>query len=121
MDLISRQAAIEALKRAEALTKAFGYHNVIETIRELPTAEPMTGLYVDGFNDGYKAGKEDAEPEIIRCKDCKHFHENVWGNEIGLDDLPIIVGHEACDAWGREWTQSCADGYCHMAERRTDG
>ena len=39
-DLISRQAAIEALKRAEALTRAFGYHNVIETIRELPAAEP---------------------------------------------------------------------------------
>ena len=38
-DLISRQAAIDALKRAEALTRAFGYHNVIETIRELPTAE----------------------------------------------------------------------------------
>lgn len=37
------------------------------------------------------------------------------------DDLPIIVGHEACDAWGREWTQSFADGYCHMAERRSDG
>lgn len=81
-DLISRQAAIEALKRAEALTRAFGYHHVIETIRELPTAEPMTGLYVDGFNDGYKAGKEDAEPrkgkwevinekeEVYSCSEC---------------------------------------------------
>ena len=39
-DLISRQAAIDALKRAEALTHAFGYHNVIETIRELPSAQP---------------------------------------------------------------------------------
>lgn len=28
----------------------------------LSTTEPMTGLYVVGFNDGYKAGKEDAEP-----------------------------------------------------------
>ena len=39
-DTISRQAAIDALKRAEVLTKAFGYHNVIDTIRELPSAEP---------------------------------------------------------------------------------
>ena len=39
-DLISRQAAIEALKRAEALTRAFGYHFVIDTIRELPSAQP---------------------------------------------------------------------------------
>ena len=40
-DLISRQAAIDALKRAEALTRAFGYHNVIETIRDLPSAQPV--------------------------------------------------------------------------------
>ena len=39
-DLISRQAAIDALKRAEALTRAFGYHNVIDTIRELPSTQP---------------------------------------------------------------------------------
>ena len=39
-DLISRQAAIDALKRAEALTRAFGYHVVIDTIRELPSAQP---------------------------------------------------------------------------------
>lgn len=39
-DLISRQAAIEALRRAEALTRAFGYHNVIEAIREVPSAQP---------------------------------------------------------------------------------
>ena len=41
-DLISRQAAIDALRRAEALTNAFGYHNVIETIRELPSAQQWT-------------------------------------------------------------------------------
>ena len=39
-DLIDRQAAIDALKRAEALTRAFGYHFVIDTIRELPSAQP---------------------------------------------------------------------------------
>ena len=39
-DLISRAEAIKALRRAEALTNAFGYHNVIDTIYDLPTAEP---------------------------------------------------------------------------------
>lgn len=39
LDLISRQAAIDALKREEALTRAFGYHVVIDTIRELPSAQ----------------------------------------------------------------------------------
>ena len=49
MDLISRQAAIEALKRAEALTRAFGYHNVIETIRDLPSVqpEPLSDAYME--------------------------------------------------------------------------
>ena len=38
-DLIRRREALDALRRAEALTRAFGYHNVIETIRELPSAQ----------------------------------------------------------------------------------
>lgn len=46
-DLIDRQAAIEALKRAEAITRAFGYHNVIDTIRELPTAKPDMDEWCD--------------------------------------------------------------------------
>lgn len=47
-DLISRQAALDALKRAEALTKAFGYHNVIETISDLPSVqpEPLSDAYM---------------------------------------------------------------------------
>lgn len=65
-DLISRQAAI---KEIEDLPNCYnGYSDtydkayIIGVLEELPTAEPMTGLYVDGFNDGYEAGKEDAEP-----------------------------------------------------------
>ena len=38
-DTISRQAAIDALKREEALVRAFGYHNAIDAIRELPSAQ----------------------------------------------------------------------------------
>lgn len=62
-DLIDRQAAIEALRRAEALTRAFGYHNVIETIRELPSAQP----------------------EIIRCKDCLMHGVCRFEQGLGLD------------------------------------
>lgn len=35
--LIDADEAKEALRRAEALTRAFGYHNVIDTISEQPT------------------------------------------------------------------------------------
>lgn len=52
-DLIDRQAAIEALRRAEALAWAFGYHNVIGTIRDLPTIDP-----------------------VVRCKDCRYGIED---------------------------------------------
>ena len=53
-DLIDRQAAIEALKRAEALARAFGYHVVLETVRELPSAEPerKKGKWIE-VNDFY--------------------------------------------------------------------
>lgn len=102
-DHISREAAIDAMwelqGRAGSKGELVGISKAWKRIEKLPSAQP----------------------EVIRCKDCKHFHENVWGNEIGLDNWPIIVAHEACDAWGKEWTQSSADGYCHMAERRTDG
>lgn len=62
-DLISRQAAIEALKRADALTRAFGYHFVIDTIRELPSAQPerKKGKWIYGEDeygiDGYHCDK----------------------------------------------------------------
>lgn len=62
-DLISRQSSIEALKRAEALTRAFGYHFVIDTIRELPSAQPerKKGKWIYGEDeygiDGYHCDK----------------------------------------------------------------
>ena len=83
-DLISRQAAIEALKRAEALTRAFGYHNVIETIRDVPTAEPKKGkwerhysrpnVYADLFwycsECGYKNDENYAPVYHHYCPNC---------------------------------------------------
>lgn len=83
-DLISRQAAIDALKRAEALTRAFGYHHVIETIRELPSAEPRKGkwerhysrpnVYADLFwhcsECGYKNDENYAPVYHHFCPNC---------------------------------------------------
>ena len=48
-----------------------------------------------------------AQPEIIRCKDCKHHHYDG-------EDIPY------CDRidYGYGWKD---DDYCSMAERRTDG
>lgn len=70
-NLISKRSATERLIIAKTL---------LETVlQDMPTAEPMTGLYVDGFNDGYEAGEEDAEPRKgkwidycggVKCDQC---------------------------------------------------
>lgn len=38
-DLIEREQALKALRGVEARTYAFGYHNVYEAIRRVPSAE----------------------------------------------------------------------------------
>lgn len=59
--------------------------------------------------------------DIVCCKECKHYHENVWGTELGLD-LPLIVGHCACDFFGREkdMVQVYEDGFCAWGEREEE-
>ena len=54
-----------------------------------------------------------AEPEIIKCRDCSHFHTDVFGNVNGV---PIIVAHEMCDRWA-DGCKTSPDGFCFMAER----
>lgn len=59
-----------------------------------------------------------AESEIIRCKDCKHRQEDEcpmyhveW---VEYDDDGYIDSYDVI----YDYTED--DGYCHMAERRTD-
>lgn len=79
-DYIRREDAIEALRRAEALTKAFGYHNVIDTIRELPTADIDLSDYSDRlWRKAYDQGRADAEPRWIpvseRLPEEEDYHD----------------------------------------------
>ena len=65
-DLISREAAIEALKRAEALAWEFGYHNVIGTIRDLPAIDQVKhGRWIDR--------RSIAAPNRYECSVCKRM------------------------------------------------
>lgn len=57
-----------------------------------------------------------AQPEIIRCKDCKHFE---YDHLYIIHGIPVL-GHEVCNAWG-DGCKTNENGYCFMAERRTDG
>ena len=54
--------------------------------------------------------------EVIRCKDCKHFHYDFWGI---VDYLPVIVAHEICVFWNGG-AKTVPEGYCNFAELRED-
>jgi len=94
-DLISRQAAIEEFSCCE-LTPDGGIdaNYAIDFLKQLPSAQP----------------------EVIRCKDCKHFE---YDHPYVIQGVPVL-GHEVCNAWGNG-CKTDENGYCFLAERRTDG
>lgn len=93
-DTISRQAAIE----------------VIDAVFPV---DPMKSEYAQGIACGAALAKTyvkqlpSAQPEIIRCKDCRYYQDN-------NDGYP----HINCK-WDANETPD-ADDFCSGAERRTD-
>lgn len=77
-DLIYRQAAIDALKRDEALVKAFGYHNAIDAIRELPSAqpEPLTNREQRIFLSAMDREKKVCEQVDDEWRDCREPYDD---------------------------------------------
>lgn len=59
-------------------------------------------------------------PDIIRCKDCTHYHENVWAKELGVNEKfgNIIVAHHGCDRWTKDMNCVDPNGFCFLAERK---
>ena len=89
-DLISRQAAIDAI------LKIHDYGNS-DRANALGLAEcALTTL-------------PSAQPEIIRCRNCKHYY--FADNRIPQEQ------RFTCDLDGDRWT---ADSYCSFAERREE-
>ena len=62
-------------------------------------------------------GKDVKFVKPINCKDCKYFEYDHFANVGGI---PLIVAHEICTRWGNG-VKTSEDGYCFLAERRTDG
>ena len=88
-DLISRQAAIDKInERQRELIYCFGFENdmvkIMDIAKSIIIASPS------------------AQPEIIRCKDCKHYN-------AGFECLIEGYGIERDEDW-----------YCGDAERRED-
>ena len=85
-DTISRQAAIDALTEyGNGRTVYISVEEAFRRIEQLPSAQP----------------------EIIRCKDCKYCEH--WYADKGR-----------CFLWHEGGIDVFEDGFCNYAERRTD-
>lgn len=109
-DLINRQDVIDILLFSkEFLMKILDETDVVGNSRDKYSWG--LGLVDSHIHDIEKL--QSAEPEIIRCKDCKYAHLTYNGSckycdkWVDEDDIPLTVYLDG-------------DFYCGFAERRTD-
>ena len=141
-DLISRQAAIEALKTDMAsldhIIKGMSGYDVrldayvsqknqvsydIDTINNLPTAQPEElDTLIKALEKEHRRliEMQKALPKIVHCKDCKNWipfdwmFSETWQSQ-NMDDYPQDeIGCRCCDMAMK------ANDFCSRAERRTD-
>lgn len=93
-ELISRQAAIDAVRNIRAIT---GTED--DSILLIGKAEIQTELMM----------LPSAEPEIIRCKECRYYE---WMSNRVPDEQTWF-----CHNWNAETGK---DDYCSYAERREE-
>jgi hypothetical protein len=123
-DLISRQAAIEAINKAldrQTLLNRFVRKVAIDAIKQLPPAQPEPSQVAKDIARIVGNGKDMrviAQPEIIRCKDCKHWipydwmFSEVWQSR-NINDYPEDeIGCNYCDMAMK------ANDFCSRGERR---
>lgn len=86
-----------------------GYFGTIlsEVTGELSSAQPETVRCKDCKLFGNSEQLPSAQPEIIRCKDCKYGEQDE-------------VGRWFCRSLGCQIGNEDGSGYCADAERRTD-
>ena len=89
-DPIERQAAIDALNKLD-VSDGVGISSIACGVQELAIISIQH--------------LPSAQPEIVQCKDCKH------------NQLPATSGNANCEIY---YGMTDQDGFCHMAERRTD-
>ena len=91
-DLIERQAAIDAFWKLEAELRPSAIDAVLDMLKYLPSAQP----------------------EIIRCTECKHYREY----DSKYVENAVVV---QCMADRYPISETIPDGwFCAGAERRTD-
>jgi hypothetical protein len=97
-DLISRQAAIDALGEKPLAWTEGEYELGLQNQWQSD---------VDALN-----GLPSAQPEIIHCRDCKH-----WTNNVNDSELRDNFCNEAVHGF---YYRCSGDDYCSFAERKED-
>jgi transcriptional regulator with XRE-family HTH domain len=108
MDCISRQDALEAFGLSEKTRKYGGDHSGYDTMMMYEIQDTIENL-------------PPIQPDIVRCKDCKHWipydwmFSEVWRSK-NIADYPE-------DEIDCEWSEMSmkANDFCSRAERREDG
>ena len=109
-DLISRQAAIDAIFNDKIDSNSLEIMTALGNGNEALTVNMTCDRHMLLLSK-----LPSAQPEIIRCKECKHFHYDM---PYVIQGVPVL-GHEVCDAWG-DGCKTDENGYCFLAERSTN-
>ena len=105
-DLISRQAAIDAIAHATFDVTIGGRRGFIDYKKAFEKAfVAIRDKYIEALE-----ALPSAQPEITRCKDCGHFH---YDTPYVIQGVPVL-GHEVCDFWG-DGCKTSENGYCSLA------
>jgi len=137
-DLISRQAAIDALgeepgvwsgkdEYAQGLNNQWHYD--ISAIKALPAVQLYTDEEIQKMQEleqaqiekAFELGREDLKSEIIHCKYCKHriLNEN-YGKKGYLKEIKAICELDSGDPFELGRNADDDEWYCADAERITE-
>ena len=96
--LIDASVLIRNLTAMKFLYDAIELDGIIKALKEAPTVDAV---------------------EVVRCKDCKHWHEETgW-----CDHHSHFIGAEgeACHPWeSSQWKMLNEDDFCSCGERRSN-
>ena len=120
MDVISRKAAIDAVDSETVSTNPEHFKSSEKFIKFMNNADISSfgkWQWANGFNTALVATTirlkklPSVQPEIVRCKDCKHRIEHKHYGDLGESAY-------TCEGNMVGWI--LPDDFCSHAERRTD-
>ena len=104
----------KVIKELEALDKAMHDNQCYVCSHEFIEVTEKFGTCI--IADALELLKD--QPQIVRCKDCKHFEYKEWWADIGHGAKILATDHcPTCNKWGRG-CKTEPEGYCFLAERK---